>query len=338
MAFITGTKVLTTNGWKNIEDIGGKDRLLIRNFLGDAQFSQPFAVKKKNYSGKIIAGGCKSYQFKVTPGHEIVYTNKNDTILRTTAEKVPTRRENSLKHRSRYSTDGYLKQQKIRNGDFDHPVDTLDWYMLVGYVLRKGLIETNRERLILSTDRKNPKKDMDLICPVLDRMGLVWNYTEPFIVVSRKSNVANKLALMLGSRARKKMYIPNKMIYNSTIEQGSALIETFIKASREDGSGVDGTVQFSTTNIKFLKSLEILGLLSGYTVSSILAKPAGTKVPAGQTKKDSYAVYVRKSVNEVSIIWKKKEDYDGKVYEIDIFEDQLLIKGEGSLPIWMKPK
>jgi hypothetical protein len=143
---------------------------------------------------------------------------------------------------------------------------------------------------------------------------------------------------MLGSRARKEMYVPDKMIYNSTIEQGSALIETFIKASRQDGTGVEGMVQFSTTNTKLISSLEILGLLSGYTISSILAKPAGTKVPAGQTKKDSYAVYVRKSVNEVSIIRKKKQDYDGKVYEIDMFEDQLLIREDGSLPLWMKPK
>jgi len=337
--FVAGTKVLSTDGWKKIEDVGGKDRLLIRNFLGDAQFSKPFAVKKKQYSGKIVVGGQKNYQFKVTPEHEIVYTDKNDKILKTTAENVPAKIENRLKHRSRYSPDRYLPVQKIKNGDYEYDVDTLDWYMFVGFVLRKGLIEKDKERLILMLDKKNPKKDMDLICPILDRMRLEWGFVEPgLVVVSRKSNVAYKLSLMLGSRTRKQMCVPDKMIYNSSIEHGSALIEMFIRASRQDGQGVDNTTQFSTTNVKLTDSLEILGLLCGYTISKILSKPAGTKVPAGETKRDSYTVYVRSSVNEISIARKEEQDYDGKVYEIDMFEDQLLIREDGYLPIWMKPK
>lgn len=339
MAFLTGTKVLTTSGWKNIEDIGGRDRVLVRNFIGDAQFSQPFAIRKRAYSGKIVSGGSKNYQFRVTPDHEVVYTNKKGDIVKTTAAKVPAKRENRLKHRSRYSTDTYLTSQKIKYGDSERTIDTLDWYKLVGYVLRKGLIEKNRARVILTLDKKNPKKDMDLICPVLDNMGLVWNFTEPnLIVISRKCNLAEKLARMLGSRIRKKMYIPDKMIYNSSIEEGRALIDTFIRASRRDGEGVEDTVQFSTTNTKLIDSLEILGLLCGYTISSILARPAGTKVQAGQTKRDTYVVYVRNSVNEVSIVREKKLDYDGKAYELDMFEDQLLIKEDDSLPLWMKPK
>lgn len=339
MAFIAGTKVLTNSGWKNIEDVGGRDRVLVRNFLGDAQFTQPFAVKKSDYSGKLISGGSTNYQFKVTPEHTIVYTDKNGKIRKTTAEKVPTRRENSLKHRSRYSTDTYLRPQKIKVGDFEYTVDTLDWYRLVGFVLRRGRVDKNRTRLFLALDKKNVKKDIDLICPVLDRMGLEWTFTKPnLVVVSQKSNIANKLAVMLGTKTRKDMYVPDKMIYNSTLEQARALIETFVLTSRKDGTWNGENVQFSTSNTKLIDSLEILGLLSGYTISRLLHRPAGAKVPRGVTKRDTYVVYIRKSVNEISIIRKKEHDYNGKVFEIDMFEDQLLIREDQCLPVWMKPK
>lgn len=339
MAFIPGTKVLTVGGWKNIEDVGGRDRVLVRNFLGDAQFTQPFAIKKRDYSGKLISGGSTSYQFKVTPEHTIVYTDKHMNVITTTAEKVPATKDTNLKHRSRYSTDTYLPSQKIKMGDFEYTVDTLDWYKLCGFVLRRGRIDKSKTRLFLALDKTNIKKDMNLICPVLDRMGLAWNFTEPnYVVVSQKSNIANKLAFMLGSKKRKTMYVPDKMIYSSTLEQARALIEMFVLTSRRDGTWNGENIQFSTSNTKLIDSLEILGLLSGYTISKLLVKPAGTKLAAGETKRDSYFVYVRRSVKEISIIRKKKHDYTGKVYEVDIFEDQLLIKEDKCLPVWMKPK
>ena len=339
MAFPAETNVLTNKGWKKIEDIGGHDRVLTRNFLGDAQFTKPFAIKKRDYSGEIISGGSYKYEFKVTPEHQVVYTNKNGNVIATTAGKVPPKKENKLKHRSRYSPDSYLVNQKVKYKDRAYSIDTLDWYKLVGFVLRRGGIDKNRDRLTLALDKSNVKKDMDLICPVLDRMNLKWSFTEPnLIVISQKYNIAYKLSLILGSKTRKQMYIPDKMIYNGTIEESRALIEMFIRTSRQDGEGVGKTTQFSTSNTKLIDSLEILGLLCGYTISKILAKPAGTKLRAGVTKRDSYAVYVRESVYEVSILRKDKSDYSGKVYEIDMFEDQLLIKEDNSLPIWMKPK
>lgn len=339
MAFVEGTKVLSEKGWKNIEDVGGTDRLLVRNFLGDAQFEKPFAVKKKTYSGEIISGGSKTCKFRITPEHEIVYTDRKGRIHKTTADKVVGKRGTYLKHRSRYSPDRYILPQKIKNGNYTYEIDKLDWYKLCGFVLRKGQISKYGTRLILPLDKQNPQKDMDLICEVLDRLNLEWNFTEPnLIVISQKSNIALKLARVLGSRFRKQMYIPDKMLYNASIEDGQALIDMFIRASRRDGEGVENTVQFSTTNMKLIESLEILGLLCGYTISYILAKPAGTKVPAGVTKNDSYAVYVRKSVNEVSMTNKKEVAYTGKVYEIDMFNDQLLMKEHGCSPIWMKPK
>lgn len=339
MAFIAETKVLSDTGWKKIEDIAGKDRILVRNFLGDAQFSKPFATRKRKYNGGVILGGSKHYSFEVTPQHEIIYTGRRDNQFRTNAKDVPARRGNYLQHRSRYYPQNDFPQQFIRTGDLDNTIEVVDWYKLVGYVLRKGRIDTQKDRLFLSVDKDNPKKDMDLICGVLNNMGLEWTFVKPkTVVVSQKSNIANKLAIALGSRRRRYMYIPDRMLYNSTTEYATALIETFMRTSRKDGQGVKKTLQFSTSNTKLIKSMEILGLLSGYTVSSLLTKPAGYKVPKGVTKRDSYTVYIRKSVNEVSISTKEEKEYSGNVYEIDIFEGQVMTKVEGSLPIWMQPK
>lgn len=339
MAFVADTLVLTKSGWKKIEDVGGTDKLLTRNFLGDAQFTQPFAIKKRSFDGDIISCGSKTCQFNVTPDHEIVYTDKHGNVKKTTAEDLSPGRFTYLKHRSRYSPDNYLPTQKLKLGDYIYEVDTLDWYKLIGYTLRRGLIGKELRRLLFSLDKNNIDKDMALISSVLDNMRIKWSFVEPnFILVSQKSNIARKLSYTLGDRARKKMSIPDNIIYNTSIENGSALIEAFIQTSRRDGAGVEKTTQFSTTNKKMIESMEILGLLCGYTISWIVAKPAGTKVPAGVTKKDSYAVYVRKSNKEVSIRTKEKTKYEGKVYEIDMFQDQMLIKTEGRSPIWMKPK
>jgi hypothetical protein len=339
MAFAEGTLVLTKKGWKKIEDIGGTDKLLTRNFLGDAQFSQPFAVKKKSFDGEIIRGGSKTYQFRVTPDHQIVYTDKHRNIRKTTAEELNPGRSTYLKHRSRYSPDSYLPTQKLKVGDYIYEVDTLDWYKFVGYVLRRGSIEEGYKRMLLALDKQGVEKDLNLISGILNNLRIKWTFVEPNIItISQKFNVGKKLSLLLGSRIRKKMRIPNNMIYNTSIENGSALIETFIKTSRRDGKGVEKTVQFSTTNKNLIDSMEILGLLCGYTISWIVAKPAGTKVPKGVTKRDSYAVYVRKSNKEVSILEKNKVSYNGKVYEVDMFQDQLLIKDGECSPIWMKPK
>lgn len=339
MAFPADTKVLTKGGWKRIEDVSGRDKLLTRNFIGDAQFTQPFAIKKKHYTGEMISGGQKNYKFKVTPEHEVVYSDRYKKVIKSTAKDVPASVEHRLKHRSRYSTERYMTTQVIKNGGHVYSIDTLDWYKFVGYYLRRGSMDKKRTRIILSLDKKNPQKDIDMICPVLDNMGLQYFITDRnLLIISQKSNIAEKVARMLGARARKDMHVPDKMIHNATLEQGKALIDIFIRASRHDGTGIDTIVQFSTSNKRLIDSLEILGLLCGYTVTYLLIKPAGTKVPRGVTKRDTYAVYVRESVTDVSIMRKKKSDYDGKVIEIDMFEDQLLIKEDGLLPVWMKPK
>ena len=339
MAFIAETEVLSDTGWKKIEDIAGQDRILVRNFLGDAQFLKPFAIRRKKYDGRVILGGSKHYSFKVTPTHEIVYTDKNDKQFKAIADGVSVHSGNYLQHRSRYYPQNNFPQQFIKTGNIDNSIENVDWYKLVGYVLRKGRIDTQKDRLFLSLDKDNLKKDMDLICGVLDNMGLEWTFVEPkTIVVSQKSNIANKLVIALGSRPRKNMHIPDKMIYNSTTEYATALLETFMRASRKDGKGVDKILQFTTSNKKLIKSMEILGLLSGYTVSSRLIRLAGYKIPAGVTKRNSYAVYIRKSMNEVNITVKRNEQYLGTVYEIDIFEGQVMTRVEGSLPIWMQPK
>lgn len=338
MAFLAETKVLTTKGWKNISEVGGHDRVLVRNFLGDAQFVQPFAIKKREYSGPAIRAGSTKYKFTVTPEHTVVYKNKNGDMIQSTATEVPAKRENRLKHRSRYSTDTYLRPQIIKGDGFEYQVDTLDWYKLVGYVLRRGKIEKRRDRLVLMLDKKNPQKDMELICPILQNMRLQWTFIKPDTInLYRNTNIANKLAVMLGSRIRKNMYIPDKMVYGATLEEARGLIEMFVRTSRQDGT-FDGSVQFSTSNVKLIDSLEILGLLSGYTISNILARKAGSKVPRGVTKRDTYVVYIRKSVNEFSVITKEELNYNGKVYELDIFEDQVLIKDNECQPVWMKPK
>lgn len=96
MGFIEGTKVFTNSGFKNIEDISGRDKVLVRNFIGDAEFIQPFALKKKSYSGEIIKIGGSNWSFSVTPNHIIQLSDDNYDPPRN--ELIPAKQVEVNKH------------------------------------------------------------------------------------------------------------------------------------------------------------------------------------------------------------------------------------------------
>jgi len=116
MAFVADTKVLSKSGWKLIGEISGQDQILVRNFLGDAQFSQPFAIRKKQHDGIVLAGGSDHYSFEVTPDHKIIYTNDKGKQFESNARDVPSGKRTLLHHRSRYYPQDDFFKQFVKTG------------------------------------------------------------------------------------------------------------------------------------------------------------------------------------------------------------------------------
>lgn len=326
---MTDTQIFTNSGWKNIQDLSGNDKVLVKNFIGDAELIQPFAVKKKKYDGEVLKIGAKSWSFTVTPDHENLDDKK---IVR----------------RFRYMFPDDPSKEIIKIfGDFGPKHSTIsheDWYKLVAYVLMRGFIKTGygRPMLYLFLEEDRVEEEVRILGDILDRIGVYWHVqysekTRPKVVVSSKNTLAARLVTRLGSNKRKEMFLPDKMIYSSTKELAKLLIETIIAASIKPDTKRGVVFQISTTNMKLIDSLTLLGTLSGYSIRHVLKSRAGTPAPKGFTQKDAYILQISGTTAEYSFIYKKKSLYSGYVYGINLFDGQVYVK-EGAMPVWVSPK
>lgn len=345
MSFIAGTKILTDTGWKNIETIAGRDKVLVRNFAGDAEFIQPFALRKRDYNGEVVKLSGRWWSFSVTPDHDVVYLKKGTEKVEP-AEEYKIDQHKYLWRKFRYNTpQNYLQEYFIsdRGMGTSNSINDNDWYTLVGYVVRRGEISKRGKQWALFI-HPNPNRlgeEMEEIGRLLDRIGVEWsvvkNGKRTSVFVSTKNNLATKLKYHLGTRKRADMFLPDKMVFNSSKDNARTLIETIIRSSSTSIND-KSVYQWSSSNKKLIDTLEIMGAFAGYTISHRLARPKGYKLPKGVTKRASYNVYIRDSMNKTSPTSKNVVKYSGSVYQVDIFSGQVFIKYDNGLPIWMNPE
>ncbi len=330
--FVADTQIFTDSGWKLIKDLAGKDRVLVRNFLGDAEFILPFAVKKKKYDGEVLQIGAKNWSFTVTPNHEVVYEIDDSGKFRKVPAKDLTLTNHNRIHRKFkyfFSEEPTKENVKIHDefGTRNLRIDDRDWYVLVGYMLSCGFINTKAGRPMLHflLDEDKLEEQLRLLEDILGRIGLPYHvqYTEktpPRLVVSSKNTLASRLITRLGSSKRKEMHLPDKIIYQSTKELAKLLVETIVSGS-----------QLVTTNKRLLDDLMLLGTLNG------LGMTISEKQPEQWTDKESYILQIYGISDTYQPKFKEKSLYSGYIYEIMLFEGQIYVK-EGGMPVWINPK
>lgn len=347
MAFVENTKIFTDSGWKDIQEISGQDKVLVRNFIGDAEFIQPFALKKSHYDGEVIKIGGRNWSFMVTPEHTVVY-DRNDMPVGSNFTYVPAKEmeihnTNRIYRKFKYlPPDEYKREQIIIYTEFGKKYVTIsneDWFVLCAYVLCKGRIEysSGRPTLLLFIDEDKSEQQLSMVGDILDRIGVEWTLTKRdryFIRVKVNNTLANRVATRLG-KIRKEMYLPNKMIYNSTRQLADLLIETIITTSISPDTERGNNYQF-TCGEKLAESLVLLGTLHGYGVTSFIAIPEGTETNRATVKRDIYRVNISNLTKTYSPTIIEKSKYNGNVYEIDLFDGQVYVK-EG-MPVWVEPK
>lgn len=350
MAFIEGTKIFTNSGFKNIEDISGRDKVLVRNFIGDAEFIQPFALKKRQYDGEVIKIGGNNWNFSVTPEHIVVYDSgeyeSKPDYKYVPAGEIKTTKYDRIQRKFRYILpDDQLKEIIQIRDDFGTrsvTIDHDDWYTLVAYMLTRGFIRRTKGRNTVFFYTRDGRLDEDvrIVGGILDKYGISWSLTysaQPMIMLSSKNTLAARLITRLGSRNRKEMSLPDRMVYRSSRVQIRTLIETIINNSIGEHTARGTTYTLSTTNKRLIDSLTVLGTVGGYSMTTVLKTKAGTKTRFGITKKNSYNLKISSGHETYRVGFTKKSNYSGKVYEIDLFDGQVYAKG-GSMPVWVNPK
>lgn len=352
MALIAGTPIFTNHGWKNIEDIAGHDRVLVKNFIDDAEFIQPFALQKRQYDGEIIHIGAKDFSFSVTPDHPIVYDKNKYAdgkhFMKSAAIDFIPEKDTRIYRKFKYmfSEDHRRELITVRDefGKRHVTVAPHDWYKLIGYVLCRGYIrmKPGRPMLWFFLEPERVEEETYILGDILDRVGLGWHVqhtekTRPRLVVSSKNTLASRLITRLGARKRKEMFLPDTIIYNSSKELSKLLIETIIDASIKPNTERRHVYQLATTNTALIDSLTLLGTLAGYSMRTVLSHRIGEPAMGGFTKKNSYILQISQPTETYAPKYKKIKNYHGLVYEIDLFEGQIYTK-EGSMPVWMNPK
>lgn len=328
---VAGTKIFTDSGWKQVEEISGQDKVLVRNFIGDAEFIQPFAVKKRKYDGQVVKTGGQNWSFTVTPDHEVVYGKRG-----------------RLNRKFKYMFSDEPKKEYITiRDDFGERTVTIsdyDWYKLVGYVLTRGFIRTGygKPMLWLFLEEDRVEEEILILGDILDRIGLGWHVqysekTRPKLVVSSKNTLARRLITRLGSSTRKSMSLSAKMVYASSRELTQLLIETIISSSIKPDTKRGVNYQLSTTNLALIDSLCLFGELGGYGMRKKLKSKAGSPAPKGKTQKDSYILQISAPTALVSPKYQEISLYSGYIYGIDLFYGEIYVK-EGQQAIWITPK
>jgi hypothetical protein len=353
MAFIANTPILTDTGWKNIEDISGRDRVLVRNFIGDAEFIQPFAIKRKKYDGEVINIGAKDWSFTVTPNHIIQYDRQthagNHKYFYTPAKDMVINNENKIHRWFKYvASDEYKTEKVVYSDEFGKHWVTIsneDWFVLAGYVLCRGYIVSRGKRYGLNIYLNNDKleEERTVLGDILDRMGVKWSLM-PFrtigrwlIFVNADNTLASRIIARLGSNKRREMFLPNKMVFSGSKQLASVLIKTMASTARRPETEDKDFYQISTNNKELLDSVCLLCTLWGFSPRLTIMARAGTYTGRGKLKKDVYSLTIGKGMKLYTVSYINRNNYKGYVYGIDLLDGQVYAK-EGSMPVWVNPK
>lgn len=327
MAFVAETKILTEHGWKQIADISGRDKVLVRNFIGDAEFIQPFALHTIKYEGEIISMGNKDWGLGVTPDHRVIYHEKDKIGMLPPkyAHEIRPNDGKILFRKFRYSQTGKDSEIIMVQGHY-RSVSQEDWYTILAYVVLFGFIEKRKHGyLYITCDLNHLRK----LTPILDNIGIQWKVGEkkignPTIFIKNETNLIEKLKKHLGSTRRRDMRLPDKAIYGANAAVLRHFVDKVVELTAKPIKDRPGQYLMRMTNRKLAKNIEMMCLLSGYSL--------------GYADQGNLGVQMRvmKPRTNWNIKFVKKELYSGLVYSLDLF-DGLVYVTEKKYPVWMSP-
>lgn len=329
MAFAAETKILTSTGWKLICDLSGRDKVLVRNFLGDAEFTQPFALRKSQYEGEILNFGNKDWGVSLTPDHKLVYNepNKLGVSKPVLASEMQANHGEIFFRKFRYNQSGKTHEKILLDGRTIY-ISMEDWYTILAYTVLFAFIEKRKNGYIYYTTETD--KLMKL-CNIFDMIGIRWQKverktTKPTIFIKNESNLTSKVMRYVGARARRDMRIPDKAIYGASASLLRHFIDEIVRLAASPIKERPGQFILKMTNRNVTRNIEMMCLLGGYGFSSYDYGVRGVQM---------------RILTDPIKHWKireiKKDLYSGPVYSLDLF-DGLVYVTDKSFPVWMSPK
>lgn len=344
MAFHKDTQIMTDTGWKRVKDIKGFDKVLVRNFLGEAHLMQPFAIELIKFRGRIHCLGNPYWNIKLSPRQEVFgFINGEEHYKQ--VRKVPIAKTGKTFVFNRTAT--YIPEEEYKADMFTvfgkgfkktKKMPPEDWYVLAAFILQRAMIyktamsKFGRGDIQISLNRKKEPEAFLILQGILNRAEIQFKENgDRTIVISKRNTLFSLIKRRLGSWKREEMSIPLDMTYKGSKKLVQSFIDTLRLLSKRD------TKRFNNNIIagydKMISSLEIMCYVHG--IEAIRGSTIKSTSLDGESK-ETLRFSQRGRLASVTFHTDDKND-SHNVYAIDILEGQVLARNEG-YGVWVTPR
>ena len=320
--FVAGTKVLTLNGYKNIEDISLNDKLMTHT----GKFQNILNLQRKNYTGMLYNIRIKYHPENIvcTKGHPFYVREKDRTLNVELKKKVVTFKQPEWKSAKELTMNDYFGM-KINENDiipefsFDKKINTYsttnilvkldnpDMWFMMGYFVGDGWIEEttkpdgrcmNKIRFAINVqDEEYVCRIINNILPITDKKCASGNKCNKY---GCSDFVWFNILKSFGK------YAHGKLIPEWVQDAPKEYIEQFIDGYRMADGYIkkNGSTNFTTVSYNLAFGLQRLYLKLGYIFGISKDIRPKTTVIEGRTvnQRDTYCVsgYVKENKRNYS--------------------------------------
>ena len=320
--FVAGTKVLTLNGYKHIEDVSLNDKLMTHT----GKFQNILNLQRKNYTGMLYNIRIKYHPENIvcTKGHPFYVREKDRTLNVELKKKVVTFKQPEWKSAKELTMNDYFGM-KINENDiipefsFDKKINTYstnnilvkldnpDMWFMMGYFVGDGWIEEttkpdgrcmNKIRFAINT------KDEEYVCRIINNILPITDKKCPSGSKCNKYGCSDFVWFNIFKKFGK--YAHGKRIPEWVQDAPKEYIEQFIDGYRTADGSINSKECYSFTTVSYNLAfgLQRLYLKLGHIFSiKKCVRPKTTGIE-GRTvnQRDTYCVsgYTRKNKRQQS--------------------------------------
>lgn len=305
--FDKDTEILTSEGFKNVENISTFDRIGSYNKdTGVVQYIHPYAVNRQQYDGIMYGFSNKNLDFLVTPNHRILIKNSKDELNVAEASHL-------------YDTNRSCKFLTFANSNVHvNYIDTFDSYnnniyKLIGFFIGDGTTKSSYDGL--SFHLRKPRK-IEYLKKICDLIGLeLYIKNDNYIV--KGDNIKNIFSKLFYNDNSEKI-LP-KIFTTLSDDNKHNLLEGLIQS---DGNISNNVIRYDTTSLELVSILQAIFCTLGFRI--LVSK----RKKISDDHKERYILVFSKQLytcekSGVKGGWYTKE-YKDWVYCVSV-EDQFLI-------------
>ena len=322
-------EILTEAGWKLFKDLKKRDKVATLNKEGFLVYQKPNRIFKYDYKGEMINFRGRFLDLLVTPNHNMYIskeTHKPPFFKEWSLEKATNLLRGRFKTKRNFRWEGQEKdlyflpppERPFHRQRILEAVRIKDYLRLLGWYLSEG--STKRRTVILSNRDQRLKEEM---AEVIKKLGI-----HPWIGWDRVTLCSKQLAdefRKLGPSHQK--FIPREF------KNLSPRLLRILLDSLLDGDGDKRRRTYYTSSKQLAEDVHEIALKAGY--SAIISKRERLTRPIIRGRKiyprfPQYQVLLSRKMHEpVSYLKPTVEEYEGKVYCVEVPNHIIYVKRNG---------